>query len=243
MAMNLVLDFGNTRIKLGLFNKDSLIQSKFYNSVNELLIDLNLFPKLIHCFICSVSSQHELVLEQLKKITNTILFDVDSNLPIQNFYKSINTLGYDRIAASVGSFCLYPNQNVLTIDAGTCIKYNFVNSHNQFLGGAISPGIAMRLKSMQENTAALPLVDIDLNYNQLVGENTNQSLLTGALIGSACEIEQMINLYNLNYENLQVVLTGGDADYLSKQLKNRFFNSPTIVIQGLNNILNYNIEK
>lgn len=241
--MNLVLDFGNTRIKLGLFNKDSLIQSKFYNSVNELLIDLNLFPKLIHCFICSVSSQHELVLEQLKKITNTILFDIDSNLPIQNFYKSINTLGYDRIAASVGSFCLYPNQNVLTIDAGTCIKYNFVNSHNQFLGGAISPGIAMRLKSMQENTAALPLVDIDLNYNQLVGENTNQSLLTGALIGSACEIEQMINLYNLNYENLQVVLTGGDADYLSKQLKNRFFNSPTIVIQGLNNILNYNIEK
>jgi type III pantothenate kinase len=101
----------------------------------------------------------------------------------------------------------------------------------------------MRLKSMQENTAALPLVKIDLNYNQLVGENTNQSLLSGALIGTVCEIEQMIARYKLNYENLQVVLTGGDADYLSKQLKNRFFTNPIIIIQGLNNILNYNIEK
>ena len=243
MAMNLVLDFGNTRIKLGLFNKDSLIQSKCYNSVNELLTDLNLFPKLTHCFICSVTPQHELVLEQLKKLANTSLFSAQTNLPIQNCYKSNLTLGSDRIAASVGSFCLYPNQNVLTIDAGTCIKYNFVNSQNQFIGGAISPGIAMRLKSMQENTAALPLVKIDLNYNQLVGENTNQSLLSGALIGTACEIEQMIARYKLNYENLQVVLTGGDADYLSKQLKNRFFTNPIIIIQGLNNILNYNIEK
>jgi type III pantothenate kinase len=118
-----------------------------------------------------------------------------------------------------------------------------VNQANEFLGGAISPGIAMRLKAMNQFTHALPLVDFDKTYNSLVGFDTQQSLLSGALIGALAELDEMIAKYLLKYPNLQAVLTGGDADYLGKQLKSRLFANQNVLLYGLNTILNYNLEK
>ncbi len=172
-----------------------------------------------------------------------LLFEASTPIPLKNLYQSTSTLGSDRIAASVGAFSLYPSQNVLTIDAGTCIKYNFVNTNNEYIGGAISPGINMRLRSMNHFTSRLPLVQFDFNYEKLTGTSTEESLLSGALIGSVTEIESMIERYSDKYENLITVITGGDADYLCKQVKSRFFAHPDIVLNGLNTILNLNIEK
>ena len=118
-----------------------------------------------------------------------------------------------------------------------------MNAQNEYLGGAISPGIPMRLKAMNYYTQALPLVEFDKNYEKLIGQSTSESLLTGALIAAACEIDGMIDRYKERYENLQVLITGGDSDYLCKQVKNRFFANQNILLQGLNTILNFNLEK
>ncbi|PBQ32700.1 pantothenate kinase [Sphingobacteriaceae bacterium] len=241
--MNLVLDFGNTRIKTAVFEDTTLKEQRVFTSENELLANLDSFQTIKNCLIGSVTNDHAKASELLSSKFQTIVFKANTPIPLKNSYKSALTLGSDRIAASVGAWALYPNQNVLTIDAGTCIKYNFVNTDNDYLGGAISPGIPMRLKAMNYYTQALPLVEVDKNYEKLIGQTTAESLLGGALLASACEVDGMIDRYNNQYKNLQVVVTGGDADYLCKQLKNRFFADQTILLRGLNTILNYNLEK
>lgn len=241
--MNFVVDFGNTRIKAAIFSGAELQHSYVYNSVQGLLEGLKQIPDFKNCLVASVTNGHKEFIKALPKGKPVILFSADTPIPIKNLYKSASTLGSDRIAASVGAFSFYPNQNVLTIDAGTCIKYNFVTDSNEYLGGAISPGLTMRLKAMKEFTHALPLIEIDKNFNELIGTNTKDSILSGALIGAAAEVDGIISKYLLNYANLQVVLTGGDADYLGKQLKNRLFANQNLLLYGLNTILNYNIEK
>jgi type III pantothenate kinase len=118
-----------------------------------------------------------------------------------------------------------------------------VNKQNEYLGGAISPGLPMRLKAMNHYTSRLPLIEPDMNYEKLTGSSTRESILSGALLGAACEVDDMITRYREKYENLQAVITGGDAAYLCKQLKNRFFAHPTLLLEGLNAILNFNIER
>jgi len=241
--MNFVVDFGNTRIKAAIFEGTVLQHSYVFNSVKGLIENLKLTPEFKNCIVGSVTVMHTEFIKTLPKGKNVILFASDIPIPLKNLYKSALTLGSDRIAASVGAYSFYPNQNVLTIDAGTCIKYNFVNANNEYLGGAISPGIPMRLKAMKEFTHALPLIEIDKTFEELVGTNTKDAMLSGALIGAAAEVDGIISRYLLNYANLQVVLTGGDADYLGKQLKNRLFANQNLLLYGLNTILNYNIEK
>ena len=241
--MNLALDFGNTRIKAGVFNRSSLTEKLVFDTEDELLAHLPSFKNIKNCIIGSVTNNHQKTSEVLAAKFNTLVFKADTPIPLKNLYKSALTLGSDRIAASVGAWSVYPDQNVLTIDAGTCIKYNFVTSANEYLGGAISPGLPMRLKAMNHYTQRLPLVETDKNYNKLTGQTTAESLLSGALVGAACEADAMIGRYRETYPDVKVVLTGGDADYLSKQLKNRFFADQNMLLMGLNTILNFNLEK
>ncbi len=240
--MNLVLDFGNTRIKAGVFDGTHLAQTQFFDTEKELLAAIPSFSSIKNCIIGSVTNAHLNASNALSQQFYTLVFAANTPTPLKNLYQSALTLGSDRIAAAVGAYTLFPNRHVLTIDAGTCIKYNFVNSANEYLGGAISPGIPMRLKAMHDYTHALPAVEMNRDYHQLIGRSSRESLLSGALIGSAAEVESMIGYYSEIYPNLQVVLTGGDSAYLCKQLKNRFFTNPNILLTGLNAILNFNIE-
>ena len=178
----------------------------------------------------------------LNAIIPTIIFNSETKIPLTNLYQSASTLGSDRLAASVGAYFLYPNANVLVIDAGTCIKYNFTNSKNEYLGGGISPGIRMKLKALQTFTSKLPLVEANFSYNELVGNNTQNSILSGVLNGSVAEIDGIISQYKLQFTDIICVLTGGDSEYLAKRLKNSIFAHQNLVIKGLNDILNYNSE-
>jgi type III pantothenate kinase len=238
--MNLALDFGNTRIKAGLFRDELLIDTHVFDSPQQLLNSLDLFAQVKKCIVGSVTRQHEDLLGLLPPGMNPRVFTHTMRTPFENLYQSALTLGSDRVAASAGSHLLYPGKNVLTIDAGTCIKYNFVNAGDQYLGGAISPGIRMRLAAMSHYTSALPLTEPEPDYGKLTGSSTRESLLSGAMVAAACEIEGMTERYALAHSDLHVVLTGGDADYLSTQLKSRFFAHPHLVLSGLNRLLMLN---
>ena len=239
--MNLVLDFGNTRIKAGIFKDNELLSHHVFYLEEELAIFIKNLPTITNCLIASVTDNHITVFESLKKRINTLIFTQQLPIPLKNLYKSATTLGSDRMAASVGSFKFFPHKNVLTIDAGTCIKYNFVNANNEYIGGAISAGINMRLKAVNHFTHALPLIEFDKNYEKLTGETTAESILSGALLGAICEVDGMIERYKAQYNDVEIVITGGNADYLCKQLKNRFFTNQNILLYGLNTILNYNL--
>lgn len=241
--MNLVVDFGNTRIKGALFQNNVIQQTRVYESVFLLIDDHSFYDEAKNVIISSVVSDHNIFINSLTKEKKVILFEGGTAIPLKNLYKSASTLGSDRLAAAIGSFTLYPQQNVLTIDAGTCIKYNFVTTGNEYIGGAISPGLNMRLKALHAYTDRLPLLKPDFNYENLTGINTHESMMSGALIGAVAEAEGMIKRYESIHKNIIVVVTGGDGSYLCKQLKNRIFAHPHLILTGLNTILNYNIEK
>ncbi|MEI6019652.1 MAG: type III pantothenate kinase [Bacteroidota bacterium] len=238
--MNLLVDFGNTRVKAAIFNDGRLMAKSAFDQAEDLFLWLKKYNGIQKCLIGSVTKAHEAVYALLQKQFTTTLFKTDTPTPLQNLYHSALTLGSDRLAASVGAYHLCPNKNVLSIDAGTCIKYNFVNHKNEYLGGAISPGLQMRLKAMHHYTAALPVVEMDKQYTKLVGTNTQESLLSGALTATACEVDGMIGRYLIAYTDLEVYVTGGDAAYLCKQVKNRFFAEPDLIMIGLNSILDFN---
>lgn len=239
--MNLVIDIGNTRVKAALYREDLLEDLKIYETVDELLLDTILNQEVKKIIVGSVVDNLEDFYRTLRGYAPTLLFTSDTKIPLINLYHSATTLGSDRLSASVGAYFLQPNRDVLVIDAGTCIKYNFTTSKNEYLGGGISPGIQMRFKALHHFTSKLPLITLSENTIELIGTNTHNSILSGVVNGTISEIDGIINQYKLQYPGILVLLTGGDSEYLAKRLKNSIFAHQNLVLKGLNDILNYNL--
>ena len=149
------------------------------------------------------------------------------------------TIGADRLALSAGATAFFPGRHNLVIGLGTCITYNFISKYNQFLGGGISPGMEMRLKSLKDYTAKLPLVKADWNF-PLVGYDTKTNITSGVILGMAKEIDGIIDAYSERYNNFNVLLTGGDSPYFAQVLKNKIFADPHLIYKGLYAISEYN---
>jgi type III pantothenate kinase len=171
-----------------------------------------------------------------------IELDQHTPLPIENLYETPETLGKDRIAAAVGANELFPGQNVLIIDAGTAITYDMVSEKNEFLGGNISPGLQMRFKALNQFTGKLPLINYSDDF-QLIGRNTEEAIRAGVQNGILYEIERTIETFNRNYENLQIVMTGGDSIFFDKKLNYSIFVHFNLTLIGLNRILEHNAKK
>ena len=238
--MNLVLDIGNSFVKLALFNGSELVEKS-----NCLINDLNSYlikKKFDRGIICTVNHL-ELSKDFLKEYSELLILNEQLKLPIKNLYKSPKTLGYDRLANAVGAFCLSPDQNNLIIDMGTCLKFDLINDRNEYLGGSISPGLKMRYQSLNTFTAKLPLLE-DVKKTELIGVDTSSSISSGVINGVMSEIENMINMYRKKYAQLNIYLTGGDAQvYISiaDTQKSSIFAHDYITLLGLNEILNENV--
>jgi type III pantothenate kinase len=243
VRMNLILDIGNTITKIAVFDGLDLVYKNSCKDemVLELLQSLQVkFAGINACMVASVKNQEIAVFDFLAAEFNLLVFDDQTPLPIENHYGSPKTLGPDRLAAAVGAAGRFPNRNVLVIDAGTCITYEIVTDQNAYLGGAIAPGLDMRLKALNAFTSKLPLISFDQQYDTLIGNTTETCILSGVQKGVLFEMEGTILAYGAQFDSLQIVLTGGHHDFFVKQLKNPIFAAPDLVLEGLNIILNYN---
>jgi type III pantothenate kinase len=243
--MNLVIDVGNTRVKFGFFNKSYFSHKEWVAKDDFSLAYLheieqkNAFDQIILTNSGEVKSE---IIAYLQTKNSFILLDADTPLPIQNKYATPKTLGKDRLAGVVAASILFPNENCLTIDCGTCITYNFINKDNEFLGGNITAGINMRFEAMHHFTAKLPLVSQGAIQN-LVGNNTETALQTGAQLGAIHEIDGFIRAYIQRFGTIKTLLTGGDALYVAQHLRQHAIVAENLVLIGLNAILNFNIDK
>jgi len=243
--MQLVIDIGNTRIKAALFQKDQLLEFLVFKDYQEVLESV-LFKNNLsinNCIVASVVDDINAFVDGLAKKVNVLVFTSETPLPIKNLYETTSTLGSDRLAAAVGGELLFPGQDILVIDAGTCIKYNFVNEKKEYIGGAISPGLQMRFKALNTFTSRLPLLEVDPNFDSLIGVNTKGSILSGVEMGALAEVKGFIDEYKLISPNLKVLITGGDVNFFEKRLKNSIFADSYLILKGLNRILNYNIKE
>lgn len=240
--MNLTIDIGNTRTKVALFNKNKLQETHTWENgdwskLSELITNQKV-KKIIYSTVVSIDSDIE---QWLKNHFYTLELTADTPLPIYNLYRTPQTLGKDRLAAVVGAYELYPQESCLIIDAGTCITYDILNAEGEFLGGNIAPGIRMRLKAMHTFTAKLPLVKTT-DIIEKIGYSTESAMQIGGQWGTVLEMEGYIAWCKEKFGLINVILTGGDADFLGKHLKIKIFAHPNLVHIGLNKILNYNVE-
>ena len=229
----LCFDFGNTRLKVALFQNAKLaevivIENDEQGTIESLLKEFE--PKKI--ILSSVIDHNPGIEIQLASNAKFHKLNHLSNLPFTTPVGKPETIGADRLALSAAAVYFFPKQHNLVIGMGSCITYNFINADHEFLGGGISPGMEMRMRSLNQFTAKLPIVKPDGNV-PLVGYDTVTNILSGVVMGMAKEIDGFIDVYKERYGNFNVHLTGGDLVYLAPHLKNQIFADPELIFKGL----------
>ena len=240
MQTTLCFDFGNTRLKVAVFNDRDFMEECVLEQANEAsiqqLIDQYQPTKSILSSVVNHPPEIESILEKhtlFHKLGHT------SKLPFTTPVGKPETIGADRLAICAAAVDLFPNGHNLAIGLGTCITYNYINHQHEFLGGSISPGMNMRFRAMHEQTALLPLIKADANF-PLVGYDTKTNLLSGVILGMAKEIDGIIEAYALKFSNFNVLLTGGDMPFFVPHLKNKIFADLNLIYKGLYAISEYN---
>ena len=233
--MKLIIDIGNTLVKYAIFSSDEIVIIYKKNDVEisfmqELIQKHNVNDVIISSVRDKVDGDFGIKTLYLNHLTT---------FPITINYETPETLGNDRIANVVSASVLYPNKNILIIDAGTCITIDFIDQNKEYQGGRISPGIEMRYKSLNKFTSNLPKLTIS-NTAQQIGKDTNSSIVSGVEKGVVAEIETIIDDFKNENEDLFVIVTGGDTFFFENTLKNSIFADQNLVLKGLNEILKYN---
>jgi type III pantothenate kinase len=235
--MHLIIDIGNTATKIAFFKDRELLQSNVLQGFPEqqLLSIINdaQFKKVILSSVKHFSHDFTAALSKEK----VLLLSSTTKLPIQINYATPHTLGVDRIAAAVGATVLFPNENVLCFDLGSCITSEWITQEGTYHGGSISPGMNLRFKAMNTFTDKLPLVSAGSEKVTLPGNSTESCMRAGVVNGIAYEIKGTIDFYASKYTALKVVFTGGDATYFESLLNMNIFVQPNLVLMGLNEIL------
>ena len=238
----LTIDIGNTNIKYAVFEGQTMVHHEriIGHDITAIADGIATYHPA-HAMVCATGALDNTQRQLLKRLTaDTRFLTHTTPIPITNRYKSPQTLGMDRLAAAVGAYT-EAKKEVLIIDMGTAITYDFVDTDGNYVGGNIAPGVQLRLRALHDYTARLPLVDAEGERPPL-GENTETAIRCGVIDGIKYEIEGYLNHFFLKYPNLCVFFTGGDELYFANERKKRIFADKMLVLKGLNEILSYNLK-
>lgn len=238
--MNLALDIGNTRTKIGLFRGAELVEQTVWNDwTGAELVAYGEEAGVERIILSSVVEGDEVLHDLLSERFQVLELTHETPLPFQNQYQTPKTLGKDRLAAVAGARALYPAKDCLVMDCGTCIKYEWLTADGIYHGGNIAPGAKMRIQAMHHFTARLPEVPLEMPL-EAIGQSTQTALQNGALRGAVLEMEGFVRLFQAKSSYLQVLITGGDAALFAPYLTiNDLKIAPHLTLIGLNYVLNY----
>lgn len=240
-TLNLIIDQGNTLTKYAVFDNGVMITHQTHKDVDEdTLLQLSSNHSITNVILSSVRSSGPDGFARLRKIIpSSHYFNEQTLLPFTNEYNTPQTQGKDRLAAVAGGITLWPGANILVIDAGTAITFELIEKGQYYKGGNISPGMALRFKSLNQFTSQLPLCAPDDSVG-LIGQATDTAIIAGVQNSIAFEMDGYISELSQRYDRLKVAITGGDAEFFAGKLKNTIFVHQNLVLIGLNRILEYN---
>ena len=243
--VNLIVEQGNTNLKVAVFDNEQRIILSLYKANNDASWINEIFEQYHpeKCIMSSVIDMDDMLINSLKdKLSYFLLFDKHVSLPVIIEYETKDTLGKDRIAAVAGARYLRPGQDILVIDVGTAITYEILEMTGVYKGGNISPGLTTRFRSLNLLTKQLPLIK-ERDDVPLVGTSTESAILAGVVNGIVYEMDGYIDAMKAIYGDIFVFLTGGHSFYFERRLKNHIFADANLVLVGLNRILEYNAKK
>ncbi len=241
--MNLIIDIGNTVAKIAIFEEDTLVDviRGSNHSLDCLSMLCHKYP-IDRAIIASVITLSNTIRRQLAKLTFPVIeLNYKTPVPIENLYRTPETLGMDRLAAVVAAHDQQPEHNLLVIDAGTAVTFDFIDCKGRYHGGNISPGIYTRFKTLNACCDKLPLIERNGDTPDY-GYNTETAIRSGVIKGMQFEICGYIHEMQQKYPGLLVFLTGGDKFSFDSNLKSIIFADRFLVLKGLNRILNYNVK-
>lgn len=244
--MNLIVDIGNTLVKLAVFENGEMLRQCVAERLEcKDLEALTRGERIDRAIVESTASCEKTV--RVRSIIEDYVGEVmeftpSTPVPIGNAYRSPETLGRDRLAAAVGAVTMHPGQNILVVDFGTAVTIDLITADGVFRGGCISPGVRMRFRALHDYTARLPLCDPSMGEGE-VGGTTVEALELGVMNSVAFEIEGYIERLRREFDELCVIFTGGDAKFFVKRIKNTIFAECNLVFTGLDRILEYNVRE
>lgn len=242
--MIFTIDVGNTNVKVAVFEQVDLVEKFVFQKKdleNNFKKILKKYSNCSNAVLSSVGKLGEIDILWLKKHLNLLEISHASVFPFQNLYGTPKTLGVDRMVLAAGAVLLYPNENILIIDAGTCVTYDFVTDNKEYLGGAISPGLRLRYESLHNFTAKLPLLSKKQPEN-FIGNNTEEAIHSGVVNGLCYEIEGFVSEYSVKNEQFTIILTGGDANFLANRLKSVIFADENFLLKSLQQLYTYSLQ-
>ncbi|SDZ96954.1 type III pantothenate kinase [Arachidicoccus rhizosphaerae] len=228
----LCFDFGNSRLKCALMSGASVQEEHFLDGTPEQVAALLDQLKPDRTILSSVTNYDPAIDSQLEAYGHFCKIGPDTKFPIHVPSGQEKTVGADRWAMLMAARAQFAGQHNLIIGLGSCITFNFLDKFDNFLGGSISPGLMMRLKSLKDYTAGLPLIKPDWNF-PLIGYDTRTNILSGVILGMAAEIDGIIDLYKAKYSKLNIIITGGDIHFFVPHLKNTLISDPHLIYKGL----------
>ena len=247
--MLLTLDIGNTNIKLALFDDDNLVEFRIYPDIDKLFkyIKTNALNEIA---ICSVNPTiTKTLVEEISKSGISIFqANIQNRFNLQIKYSTPETLGIDRVCSVVGAFeiavkenLILKNHYLLTIDFGTATTINVVSPEGYFLGGLIAPGVKTMLKSLNEETAQLPIPELR-TYKGIIGDTTDSSIVSGVINATIGMIDKTVQQLKVNGDLLQPILfaTGGNAQFILPHIKYKILYEEALVLKGLKVIYDLN---
>ena len=240
--MNLIIDIGNTSTKIAVYNGDEKVEAFRTNQLKCEQIEKKISRyRIKKAIISSVRIVPPFVYDLLSvNIPFVHLLSHKSDLPFTIGYETPETLGTDRIAGVAGAYKQYPGANVLVIDAGTAITYDFLHG-SVYEGGNISPGIEIRFRALNRYTGKLPHLKMDENFHS-PAKSTAGAITAGVINGVVYEINEYIRTFEKSPGTPVVILSGGDSGFLKDKISHSFAYMPEIVTDGLNYILEYNAK-
>jgi type III pantothenate kinase len=242
--MVLTIDVGNTRIKGAVFEEATALEYFVFEPKGlekKILEILKKYQKVSHLVVASVGmveKQSFLVFENSVKVH---FVSHNDPFPFVNRYETPKTLGIDRMVLAAGATIQYPKYNRLVIDAGTCVTYDFIDENDNYIGGAIAPGLRLRYESLHAFTAKLPLLTAE-DVTEIIGRSTTGSIHAGVINGLVYEIDGFIDEYKVLGSKFIIILTGGDTEFLAKRLKNTIFANSNFLLESLNRTFQYKID-
>ena len=237
--VKIVIDKGNSSIKYGIFDKDTLLVVNYapHDDQSSLLSAIRQYQPQA-AIVSSVVANDDFS-EIQNNVTRFLQLNSDTPLPFTSLYKTPQTLGKDRIAAVAGAQSLYPDSSILIIDAGTAITYEILLKGKTYIGGNIAPGLEMRFRALNTFTSKLPVVSKTENHN-FPGLSTNEAIASGVINGMIFEMEGYLSTCREKWGINKTIITGGDSDFFVRKLKKPIFANQNLVLLGLNRILEYN---
>jgi type III pantothenate kinase len=237
-TLNLIIDIGNNSAKYYLFNGNQIVlHSRRENGSFGILKEWDKDFGIESVIVSSVIGIDDSARSEIESIGCPVTwFSSGTRTPLTIKYRTPGTLGSDRLAAAVGAWDKAPGRNLLIIDSGSAITFDFVDRNGNYHGGNIAPGIRMRLKALHDYTACLPAVEKEGEL-PAIGYDTETAIRSGVIRGVCHEIEGYISELKEKYGDVFVFLTGGDEKTLINHIKSRIFADKYLVAKGLNRIL------